>query len=486
MTCTRSSGSSARSRSTWKPAGPPACRAAARCRCSRCCSCTAAPPFISTASSTSCGRATGRSTRATPSRSWCRGCGQRSARTSCAPRAAATPCALAPGALDADRFEERFRLGREELARGEPWEAAATLGEALALWRGPALADVADERFAQPEVARLEDLRLGCLGERIEADLACGRHAEVAGELEALVREHPLRERLRGQLMLALYRAGRQADALAAYRDAHRALVEGLGIEPSPDLRALEAAILRQDVPEPGAAAARAAERAPDARRWVTCVVSQLAGPDEPALDPESLRAVVERFHATGRAVFANHGGSVVELRSDAVVAVLGVPIGPRGRRAARAARGGGAARRAAVRRALRRLHRRGRRRRRPAGDRRGGRRRRAAGAVGGGRRDPACRVDVAGRAPRRPRRAARGRRLPARRARRRRSRDRAPLRPAADRPRAEVDSCARRSRASRRAAHAGAARPSSASPASASRGSSRSWRRSRARAAPC
>ena len=233
---------------------------------------------------------------------------------------------LPPGALDADRFEQQLRLGREELARGQAWEAAATLREALALWRGPALADVAEEQFAQPEIARLEDLRLSCLSERIEADLACGRHAEVTGELEALVRAHPLRERLRGQLMVALYRAGRQADALAAYRDAHRALVEGLGIEPSPDLRALEAAILRHEVPEPAQPPRRAAERAPDARRWVTCVVSQLAGPDSPGLDPESLRAVVERFHATGRAVFANHGGSVVELHSDAVVAVLGMP----------------------------------------------------------------------------------------------------------------------------------------------------------------
>jgi DNA-binding SARP family transcriptional activator len=230
---------------------------------------------------------------------------------------------LPPGALDADRFEERLRRGREELARGDPWEAEATLREALALWRGPALADVAEERFAQPEIARLEDLRLTCLSERIDAALACGRHAEAAAELEALVREHPLRERLRGQLMLALYRAGRQADALAAYRDAHRALVDGLGIEPSPDLRALEAAILRQEVPEP----APPLQHEPDTRRWVTCVVSQLARPEAPGLDPESLRAVVERFHATGRAVFASHGGSVVELHSDAVVAVLGVPL---------------------------------------------------------------------------------------------------------------------------------------------------------------
>ena len=183
---------------------------------------------------------------------------------------------------------------------------------------------MAGERFAQPEIGRLEDLRLRCLSERIEADLATGLDAALVGELEALVQRHPLRERLRGQLMLALYRAGRQADALAAYRDAHRSLVEGLGIEPSPELRALEAAILRQDVPEP---AARPAERAPATRRLVTCVVSQLAQPGEPGLDPESLRAVVDRFHATGRAVFGEHGGSVVELRNDAVVAVLGIPV---------------------------------------------------------------------------------------------------------------------------------------------------------------
>ena len=110
----------------------------------------------------------------------------------------------AAGSLDADRFEELSARGRAELARGEPLEAAATLRQALALWRGAALADVSEERFAQPEIARLEDLRLACLGDRLDADLAVGRHVEVAGELEALVRRHPLRERLRGQQMLAL------------------------------------------------------------------------------------------------------------------------------------------------------------------------------------------------------------------------------------------------------------------------------------------
>src|SRR6185295_18981838 len=155
------------------------------------------------------------------------------------------------GDLDADRFANHVRQGRSELDEGEAWEAAATLRRALELWRGPALAEVAYARFAQTEITQLEDLRLACLSDRIDADLACGRHADVVGELDALVREHPLRERLRGQQMLALYRAGRQADALEAYRLTYEALVDGLGIEPSPELRELEAAILRHEVPSP-------------------------------------------------------------------------------------------------------------------------------------------------------------------------------------------------------------------------------------------
>jgi DNA-binding SARP family transcriptional activator len=156
---------------------------------------------------------------------------------------------LMPGDLDAERFEALVRRGRAQLAGADARAAASTLREALALWRGPALADVADRRFVQPEIARLEELRFACLSERIDADLACGRHDELVVELEALVRSHPLRERLRGQQMLALYRAGRPADALDAYRGAYAAMVDGLGIEPSPRLRALEAAILRHEVP---------------------------------------------------------------------------------------------------------------------------------------------------------------------------------------------------------------------------------------------
>ncbi len=157
--------------------------------------------------------------------------------------------------------EELDLAGFEQLvadARGAvPKTAAARLREALALWRGPALADLAYESFAQVEIARLEELRLTVLEQRIEADLALGRHAELVGELEALVTRFPLREPLRGQLMLALYRAGRQAEALDAYRAARRELVEELGLEPSEELQRLEQAILQH---EPALAPPREAE----------------------------------------------------------------------------------------------------------------------------------------------------------------------------------------------------------------------------------
>ena len=149
--------------------------------------------------------------------------------------------------LDVDRFERLRDEGREALTQEQPGSAAVLLREALALWRGPPLADFVYEPFAQAEIARLEELRVATLEDRVEADLAADRHREVIGELEALVQEHPLRERLRGQLMLALYRAGRQAEALEAYQAAREALVEELGIEPGRDLRELHQAILRQD-----------------------------------------------------------------------------------------------------------------------------------------------------------------------------------------------------------------------------------------------
>lgn len=154
---------------------------------------------------------------------------------------------LDPAELDLHRFELLLREGRQAAARRDPETAAAKLREALDLWRGAALADFAYEPFAQPAIARLEELRLTALEDRLEADLALGRHGELVGELDALVAEHPLRELLRGQLMLALYRSGRQAEALDAYREARNALVEELGIDPGPALQELERAILRQD-----------------------------------------------------------------------------------------------------------------------------------------------------------------------------------------------------------------------------------------------
>jgi DNA-binding SARP family transcriptional activator len=149
--------------------------------------------------------------------------------------------------LDVSRFEQLLEAGQDALSRGAAAKAADRLRGALALWRGPALSDFAFEPFAQAEVGRLEELRLAAIEGRIDADLALGREAAVLGELEALVAEHPHRERLRAQLMLALYRTGRQAEALEAYREARRALTEELGIEPGRELRELHEAILRQD-----------------------------------------------------------------------------------------------------------------------------------------------------------------------------------------------------------------------------------------------
>src|SRR5829696_5264909 len=170
-----------------------------------------------------------------------------------------------PDELDLHRFERLVDDGRSLLARGMAVDASERLREALALWRGPALADLAYESFAQVAIARLEEIRLAALELRIDADLALGRHAELVGELEALFTEHPLRERLHRFLLTALYRSGRQAEALDAYQAARRTLVDELGIEPSPALQELERAILRQDpaldVDLPAPAVQKTAER---------------------------------------------------------------------------------------------------------------------------------------------------------------------------------------------------------------------------------
>jgi DNA-binding SARP family transcriptional activator len=152
-----------------------------------------------------------------------------------------------PDELDLHRFERLVDEGRDLLARGLAADASQRLRDALSLWRGQPLADFAYESFAQAAIARLEEIRLSAVELRIDADLVLGRHDELVGELEALIADHPLRERLRAYLMTALYRSGRQAEALDAYQNARRALVDELGIEPSPALQELERAILRQD-----------------------------------------------------------------------------------------------------------------------------------------------------------------------------------------------------------------------------------------------
>jgi DNA-binding SARP family transcriptional activator len=149
--------------------------------------------------------------------------------------------------LDLTVFEQLSRDGSDALAGGDAGRGAELLRQALALWRGPPLADLTYELFARAPIERLEEVRLAAIQQRIEADLALGRHAEVVAELEQLVSEHPLREQFRAQLMLALYRSGRQGEALEVFRGTRETLVRDLGIEPAPALKQLERQILAQD-----------------------------------------------------------------------------------------------------------------------------------------------------------------------------------------------------------------------------------------------
>ncbi len=234
---------------------------------------------------------------------------------------------LDPGALDLARFEALFERGRELLAGGEPGEAGEVLRAALGLWRGPPLAGLEFEAFAASEISRLEEMRLATVESRLEADLALGRHAGMVGELEGLVLDHPLRESLRGLLMVALYRAGRQADALSVYREGRAALVDELGLDPSEALQQLEVQILRHDAaldlpPAPPAAEPRTPERT---RKIVTVLFCDIVADER--LDPEALQGLLSRSFELTRVAARRHGGTAEALVGGEVMAVFGIPL---------------------------------------------------------------------------------------------------------------------------------------------------------------
>jgi DNA-binding SARP family transcriptional activator len=243
-----------------------------------------------------------------------------------------------PGELDAERFERLLARGQDALSGGRPEQAGETLREALDLWRGTPLADFAFATFAQPEIARLEELRLTALELRVEADLAAGRHAQLVPELQQLCLDHPTRERLAGHLVLALYRCGRQADALASYRAARARLIDEHGIEPGRELRALEQQVLVNDpalelepAPAPVATAVVVAEPEPDApppltRRTVTLLVARLRfdrGDRRP--DPELARRLIKRGREEAVRVIAGRGGRFHRGLGAELVGVFGL-----------------------------------------------------------------------------------------------------------------------------------------------------------------
>jgi DNA-binding SARP family transcriptional activator/predicted ATPase len=228
-----------------------------------------------------------------------------------------------PEELDVSQFEQLVSEGREVLAAGAAAQAARTLRQALSLWQGPALADFRYEPFAQAEIARLEELHLTCLEERVEADLALGSASVLIPELQRLVGEHPVRERLRGQLMLALYRDGRQTEALEVYREFRSVLREELGLDTTPLLRKLEAAILRHD---PMLSPASTTTVAPLARRPVTvlCVVLRVASSSGSALDPETQEVVHGHSVAGLTAVLERYGGMLATSAGERLMGVFG------------------------------------------------------------------------------------------------------------------------------------------------------------------
>jgi DNA-binding SARP family transcriptional activator len=231
--------------------------------------------------------------------------------------------------IDAARFERLTSSARSVLA-DEPAQAGETLRRALALWRGRPFEDVLHEDAVSSEATRLDELRLKAVEDRLEADLALGRSGELIPELEALVAEHPFREHLRAQLMLALYRSGRQAEALAAFRQARRTLVEELGIEPSEGLKELEKRILGQDPSIAGSRPAPARTRAPrEERKVVTVFYADLVDFTTTAeqRDPEDIRAFLTPYYAHLRSELERFGGRVEKFIGGAVIALFGVPV---------------------------------------------------------------------------------------------------------------------------------------------------------------
>ena len=233
--------------------------------------------------------------------------------------------------MDADRFETLAQAGRAQLARNEAADAAGTLRGALSLWRGPAFADVRDEPFAQASIGRLDELRIAAIADRIDADLALRRHDQLVPELEALVGEHPLRERLRAQLMLALYGSGRQSDALAVYRDTRRMLIEELGVEPSRELRDAHQFVLRQGELPPMAGPAppdTVRLRATVRRRLLTCVVAvpHHVNRSGRQADPEAVLATLLDLKSQIAGICHAYHGTVRDSDAAAFTIVFGWP----------------------------------------------------------------------------------------------------------------------------------------------------------------
>lgn len=246
---------------------------------------------------------------------------------------------------DALRFEVLAAEGRAALEAGRDGEAVSLLSQGLDLWRGPVLADLAYEPFVLRAADRLEELRLTALETKFEAELRLGRHAEVVGRLEGLAADHPLRERIWWMLMLALYRAGRQGEALGASRRLRETLREELGLDPGPDVRELEEAILRQDPdltwrppgsqeegpappsPEPGP---NAEDPAPtvEERRLATVLFAELEGLGDlmDRLDPEDAHAVVDRCMGRLGEIVETHGGKIDSIVGGRLMAAFGAP----------------------------------------------------------------------------------------------------------------------------------------------------------------